>query len=258
MPSLDFGGMTQQADEIGVAAYGDTLAEVFDEYIAQDDTAETVAFLDGLLPPTGDAYEMGLGTGRIALELSGRGHRVTGHEVSGAMIDVLRTKPGSASITVLPGDFVTGRPPAGEFDVVYCVDVTFNALGTRERQLEFFARSVALIRGTGSLVIESLLPSPNRRVTGPESQVSTSDKGVLNAVSFTHDALEQTLTGESTFVLPGGGRYDHPFVTRYCSASELMLMAQLVGLAECAAYGDWHRAPLRAGAPSGVFVFRRS
>ena len=250
--------MTQQAEDISVAAYGDTLAEVFDEYIAQDDTTETVAFLEGLLPATGDTFEMGLGTGRIALELSRRGHRVTGHEVSGAMIDVLRRKPGAAGITVLPGDFVTGQAPAGEFDLVHCVDVTFNALGTRERQLEFFARSAAMLRDTGSLVIESLLPSPNRRVTGPESQVSTSDKGVLNAVSFTHDALRQTLTGESTFVLPGGGRYDHPFITRYCSASELMLMAQLVGLADCAVYADWQRAPLPAGAPCGVFVFRRS
>lgn len=247
-------GMERTLDTDSVL-YGETLAAVFDEYIAQTDTAETVAFLDRLLPRPGRAYELGVGTGRVALALAALGHDVAGDEVSPAMLATLRDKPGGADLDVRLADFVDGPPPPPGYDLVYCVDVTVNSLGTRERQREFFRRSAAMLRPGGRLVVESLLPSRSRRETTDLNQVGVSEKDVIYVVSFEHDPVRQTLSGRATWALPDGRRYDVPFLSRYCTVSELSFMAEVVGLTRCEIYGDWSGTPLPAAPPSAVFVF---
>src|SRR5215831_18212906 len=76
-----------------------------------------VSFLAGLAGP-GPALELGIGTGRIALPLSGRGIRVHGIELSPAMVAQLRTKPGAGDIDVTIGDFATTRV-VGTFRLAY-------------------------------------------------------------------------------------------------------------------------------------------
>jgi SAM-dependent methyltransferase len=253
--TVSYGVDMDRTLDANAARYGETLAAVFDDYIAQTDTAETVAFLDRLLPRPGRAYELGIGTGRVALPLAALGHDVAGDEVSPAMVTALRAKPGGAGLDVRLADFVDGPPQPAGYDLVYCVDVTINVLGTRERQREFFRRSAAMLRPGGRIVVESLLPSRSRRETTDLSQVGTSDKDVINVVSFEHDPVRQTLSGRSTWALPDGRRYDVPFLSRYCTVSELSFMAELVGLTRCETYGDWSGAPLPAAPPSAVFVF---
>ena len=56
-------------------------------------------------PGDGDALELGIGTGRIALPLAERGVRVHGIDLSEAMVARLRAKPGAEQIGVTVGDF---------------------------------------------------------------------------------------------------------------------------------------------------------
>ena len=75
------------------------------------DEEETVAFL-AKLAAGGDALELAVGTGRIALPLSQAGTRVDGIEQSQAMVDRMREKPGGNAIDVTIGDMSrasTGR-----------------------------------------------------------------------------------------------------------------------------------------------------
>ena len=64
----------------------------------------------------GRALELGIGTGRIALPLAGRGVPVAGIDLSEAMIARLREKPGAEAIDAVVGDFATttvpGRSPS--------------------------------------------------------------------------------------------------------------------------------------------------
>src|SRR5207237_6696700 len=53
----------------------------------------------------GDALELGIGTGRIAVPLSARGVRVSGIDLSDAMVARLREKPGGDGISVTIGEF---------------------------------------------------------------------------------------------------------------------------------------------------------
>jgi 16S rRNA A1518/A1519 N6-dimethyltransferase RsmA/KsgA/DIM1 with predicted DNA glycosylase/AP lyase activity len=55
------------------------------------------------------ALELAIGTGRVALPLAARGIPVTGIELSAAMVEQLRAKPGGADIPVTLGDMATTR-----------------------------------------------------------------------------------------------------------------------------------------------------
>src|SRR5258708_20024160 len=57
----------------------------------------------------GRALELGIGTGRIALPLAGRGVPVHGIDLSRAMVARLRAKPGGDAIGVTIGDFPTAK-----------------------------------------------------------------------------------------------------------------------------------------------------
>jgi SAM-dependent methyltransferase len=59
--------------------------------------------------------DFGCGTGRLALGLAARGHRVTGVDPAAASLDAARAKPGAAEVTWLLGS--TEVLPDKEFDV---------------------------------------------------------------------------------------------------------------------------------------------
>jgi SAM-dependent methyltransferase len=94
------------------STYGQRIAETYDTRPEiPTDTDETVAFL-AEVAGRGPVLELGIGTGRIALPLAGRGLQVSGIDASPAMVAKLREKPGGSRIPVTPGNFadVAGRP----------------------------------------------------------------------------------------------------------------------------------------------------
>src|SRR4051812_3882971 len=103
--------------------WGETVAAAYDE---TDDAMFSAAvvgpavdFLAGLVGD-GRALELGVGTGRIALPLAARDVRVSGIDLSMAMVDRLRAKPGGDAIDVTIGDFATTMVE-GTFRLAYLV-----------------------------------------------------------------------------------------------------------------------------------------
>ncbi len=70
--------------------------------------------------------ELAIGTGRVAIPLAALGVPVTGIELSGPMVDQLRTTVDAATIDVVVGDMATARAP-GRFSLVVLV---FNTIST--------------------------------------------------------------------------------------------------------------------------------
>lgn len=100
------------------AAYGDRMAEIYDEWFGiPEDADEAVAFLSDLAG-RGPALELGIGTGRVALPLAGKGIEVHGIDASEAMVERLRAKPGGESIPVSIRDFADVGVE-GRFSLVY-------------------------------------------------------------------------------------------------------------------------------------------
>src|SRR5438067_8638992 len=113
-------------DERVAARYDESTADMFAPSVVEP----VVAFLADLAGG-GRALELGIGTGRIALPLAGRGVPVHGIELSRAMVAQLRAKPGGRAIGVTLGDFATTRAD-GTFTLAYLVFNTIMNLTTQE------------------------------------------------------------------------------------------------------------------------------
>lgn len=124
-------------DERMAKSYDAKWANLFDPEVVDP----AVSFLADLAGP-GAALELGVGTGRIALPLRRRGVRVHGIELSPAMVEQLRAKPGAADIGVTIGDFATTR--VGErFTLAYLARNTITNLTTQDEQVECFGNVAA-------------------------------------------------------------------------------------------------------------------
>ena len=148
--------------------FGEAVAARFDErYAYQADPSVVdpiVAFLSKLAGD-GDALELGIGTGRIALPLAERGVRVHGIDLSAAMVARLQAKPGAEQIGVTVGDFASTAVD-GAFSVAYLVANTIMNLTTQEEQVACFRNAAAHLEPGGCFVIEVLVPGLQRLPPG--------------------------------------------------------------------------------------------
>jgi SAM-dependent methyltransferase len=134
------------------ARYDRSTAEMFDPEVV----GPAVDFIAGLAGD-GAALELGIGTGRIALPLAARGVPVQGIDLSEAMVDRLRAKPGGDRIPVAIGDFATTRVD-GSFAVAYLVFNTINNLTTQDEQVACFCNAAGHLEPGGAFVVEVGVP----------------------------------------------------------------------------------------------------
>lgn len=106
----------------------------------------------------GRVLDAGCGTGTLALDLAGRGHRVVGVDLSEAMIAVARAKDTASSVTWRTGDITTLERVPGEeaFDLVTCVADTLNHLETPDLWEKAFRRLGAQLRAGGWLFFDAM------------------------------------------------------------------------------------------------------
>jgi SAM-dependent methyltransferase len=239
------------------STYGDRIASVYDAWVApavEQTTEPAVDFL-AKLAADGSALELGIGTGRVAVLLAGRGVRVAGIDASEAMVAQLRAKPGGADLTVVVADFAD-VPIAGPFQLVYVVFNTFFALLDQEAQVRCFRAVAEHLEPAGRFVIEAFVPDPSMFDRGQRVSVTQVEVDRVRLDATRHDPVAQRVT--SQHVLIGEeGLVLMPVQLRYAWPSELDLMARLGGLALEARYGGWTREPFTAASPSHVSVYRR-
>src|SRR5262245_46915010 len=112
------------------ARYDEDESEMFDPAVL----GAAVDRLAELAGPGGRALEFAIGTGRVALPLTGRGVEVHGIELSRAMVARLRAKPGGADLPVTIGDMTTAQAE-GPYDLAYLVFNTIGNLTTQDAQV---------------------------------------------------------------------------------------------------------------------------
>jgi SAM-dependent methyltransferase len=104
--------------------------ESFDEHVARSDRdfqrgdENAAVALLVQLAQSGSVLELGIGTGRIALPLAARGICVDGIDLSPAMVDQLRAKPGGDQLSVTLSNFAD-VPVPGTYRLIF---VVFNTL----------------------------------------------------------------------------------------------------------------------------------
>ncbi|MBB4640727.1 class I SAM-dependent DNA methyltransferase [Rhizorhapis suberifaciens] len=224
---------------------------------------------EGVIAPCVDALariadgrqvlELAVGTGRIALPLSARGLDVSGVDLSEAMLERLRGKPGAEKLSLIKGNMVD-VPFQGPFGLVFIVG-SFEYLLTQEDQLRLFANVGDRMAKDGSFVVQTIIPNEvifsadfrlNRMsdlppgLDGAPSVMLMGAKGDLIAQS-----LEQRIMviGERPKV------YHHRI--RYVWPNELDLLARSAGLALHARWSNWQLEALVSTSRTVISEYRK-
>ncbi|MFJ9081337.1 class I SAM-dependent DNA methyltransferase [Streptomyces sp. NPDC102384] len=239
----------------------------FDEHIAADyDRSSARMFTPEALDPTvdflaelagtGPALEFAVGTGRVALPLAARGVDVHGIDLSKAMVERLRAKPGGDGIPVTIGDFATARAGRADFALAYLVFNTVMNLTSQDAQVDCFRNAAAQLAPGGCFVIETSVPDLRRLPYGQEAvpfEVSE------NRWAFDrYDVATQAMSSNYVEVDPGTGKgscWTIPF--RYVWPAELDLMARIAGLRLRERWDGWTREPFTGESRQHVSVWEK-
>ena len=235
-------------DEPVAAAYDDPADEMFSDAVV----GASVEFLLRRAAG-GRALELGIGTGRIALPLSRRGVRVSGIDLSNAMVSRLRAKPGGEDIEVAIGDFATTTAD-GTFSLAYLVYNTIMNLTTQGAQVACFRNAAAHLEPGGRFVIEVQVPDLQRLPPGETFVVFDARESHWGIDEY--DVARQGLVSHHFDLVDG--RYERlsmPF--RYVWPAELDLMAQLAGMTLRERWGDWNSEPFTGDSRKHVSVWEK-
>ena len=201
----------------------------------------------------GDALELGIGTGRIALPLAERGVRVHGIDLSEAMVARLQAKPGAEQIGVTVGDFASTTVD-GAFSVAYLVANTIMNLTTQEEQVACFRNAAAHLEPGGCFVIEVVVPGLRRLPPGERLQLFDVTPTHLGFDEY--DVARQGLVSHHYWITGDNVEvFSPPF--RYVWPAELDLMARLAGMTLRERWGGWQREPFTSESTMHVSVWEK-
>ena len=242
-------------------SFGEDVAQMYRD-VQRGDEIAAVAFLEQLAGP-GPALELAIGTGRIALPLAARGIRVDGVDISPAMVDQLRAKPGGDQLSVTIGDFAD-VPVSGTYRLIFVVWNTLFNLPTQEDQVRCFENVAAHLTDDGLFVVETFVPAflyrlrnnqhvdkvpmPSADVARHRAHMPAGTSRVLNtrALVTAHRRLAEVLQPGQTVLDDGKGSAKHASLkafrgpTRYrrpnsCILCFLALVLCLHSLCPCVA-----------------------
>ncbi len=217
-------------------SFGPREAARYDDHLRGDE-AETVDFL-ARHAHGGSVLELAIGTGRIGLPLAQRGLRLTGIEISEAMVTQLRRKPGGIDIPVTIGDFAA-VPVDGTFNLIFVVYNTIYNLLTQDDQVRCFENVAKHLASDGVFVLEAEMPTDyvcTRNKQYVDAERVELDQVTLDVARFD---ISTQLLDESHIRISEQGITLSPIVTRYIWPSEMDLMARIAGLRLHARYSGW-------------------
>lgn len=239
----------------GPSTYGDSFADVYDEWYG---TAAATEAIDALAALAGDGpvLELGVGTGRIALPLAARGLVVRGIDASEQMVQQLRAKPGGDSISVTIGDMAQLELGDEErFSLVFAACNTFLNLASEDAQRRCLQRVASSLAPGGRLVIEAFVPEEGGSLSAVETSLAAADHIVLSVTR--RDPLTQVVDGRHVEIGEAGqGLRLRPWRIRYLSPAQLDALAAEAGLALAERWSGWDAAPFSEGDALHVSVFR--
>ena len=178
---------------------------------------------------------------------------VHGIDLSRAMVERLRAKPGGEAIGVTIGDFATTRV-GGPFALAYLVFNTIENLTTQAEQVACFANVAAHLEPGGRFVIECATPDLRKLPFG--------EKAVVFDLSDDHWGIDEYDVANQGLISHHftrvGDRIEYssgPF--RYVWPAELDLMAQMAGLRLTERWSDWRREPFTSESRKHISVWRK-
>jgi len=236
-------------------SFGYDVSKRYDAVDTRGDEEQTVAFLAQFAGQR-DALEFAVGTGRIALPLTGVGVRVDGIEMSRHMVDRMREKPAGNNVQVTMGDMsrvTTGRT----YRLVYLVYNTIGNLLTQDDQVRCFENAARHLTDDGVFVLECRVPTAPAR---PGHQfVDAEHVGVDHVVLDVcrYDPVTQILD-ENHVRISADGLVLSPISVRLAHPPEFDLMPRIAGLRLRERWGGWNGEPYTTTSWRHVSVYERA
>ncbi len=171
-----------------------------------------------------------------------------GIELSQAMVDQLRAKPGADKIDVAVGDMTTTRVE-GRFGLVYLVFNTLGNVTTQDGQVAVFENAAAHLEPGGRFLVEIGVPHRERFAVfnHTDEHVGIDEFDSATQLSWSH---HYSSTDGETY-----HRRTIPF--RKVWPAELDLMARIAGMRLIHRWADWDRSPFTAEAAKHVSVWEK-
>lgn len=251
-------------------------AEVFDRFARyyDDDYRDYEADIDAILELAneqgGAVVELGCGTGRVLLPLAQMGARVTGIDLSPALLAVARRKltaAGAASATLIEGDLRQSLLPAGSANFAICTSNTLMHITSPEEQQQVLDEAYRILAPGGLLLIDLFNPDLERlfAVAGVQEFADrwhTSDGAEVIKWSV-RQVDPATQTQETLFIYEEIARDGTvlrticPFVLRYLWRNEGELMLRAAGFAVEEVWGDFDGSEHESGSEHLIFLARK-
>lgn len=201
--------------------------------------------------------DLGCGTGRLAVELARRGHRVTGADPSPGMLDVARRRAGGELVRLIDAT-AAGLRLKDRFDLAIMTGHAFQAIIHDDDIAASLANVRRHLAPGGRFSFETRNPLVREWVdwTPEKSREQVAVPGV-GTVEVSYDILAaegELVTFETRFAFPGGDRFAVPHTLRFLGQTSLAAMLAGAGFSSVDWYGDFDRSPLAATSPEIIAI----
>jgi SAM-dependent methyltransferase len=231
------------------------LAACYDALNAPDAGHAFYIALAGDAPKT--ILDMGCGTGRLAVALAERGHRVTGADPSPGMLQVARNRPGHERVTWVDST-AAQLALSARFDLIIMTGHAFQVLLSDEdvrASLRVLRRHLA---PGGRLAFETRNPLVEEwRDWIPSRTQEIVQVPGLGPVEIHNDIAEANgpfVTYETHFRFAPDDIVVAPDHLRFMSQAELTAFLRDTGFTNVAWFGNWDRSPISATSPEIIAI----
>jgi len=213
----------------------------------------------------GPVLELGCGTGRVLLPIAARGIACAGVDLSPAMLEIFRRRPGAEAVALSCGRMESFDLGGRRFRLIFSAFRAFQHLDTVERQLACLARVRAHLEPGGLLAFDVFNPMLERMVPDAEPEsldvaFTHNGRAVKRFASVTRDRARQLMQVTMRYVEEDGGgpakETVGTFSMRWFWRYELEHLMHRAGFTDVAIHGDFDRSPVSRHSPAYVVVAR--
>lgn len=242
------------SSDFGPARYGDSFADVYDEWYGDVSNAEATAVFVDRFGESQRVLELGVGTGRLSTPLARNGHWVVGVDASTLMLERFRGVEEPLVSLAVGADMAVLPFASGSFDTVLVATNTLFNLNEPLSQARCFDECRRVLRLGGRMIVEAMVPAApdphlDRLVT---TKSLTVDTAVLTAT--VRDIQSQEITGQHIEISETGIRM-RPWKIRYSTPEQLDEMANSASFRLGDRFADWDRTPHTAEDPNAISTY---
>jgi SAM-dependent methyltransferase len=251
-----------------------TVARIYDLEHPACRGAELRFWDDLAIAAGGDVLELAAGSGRIAVALARKGHRVTGLELSAGMLERARARterlppPVAARLTWVQGDMTDFDLPGRTFPLIFVAYNSFWLLDTEAAQAACLRAVARHVAPGGRFVLDVFPPTADDRLDDlglvQELPLARHERRILRVKDYVYDAGRGVATSDVRYYAGGGpstapvtllARFRYPL--RLAPPDAVVALLEREGFAVEETYGSYRRGPLLADSPRAIFVSRR-